>query len=173
MSIKRPHNTPQTNTMAEAMARAGVKPQQEQSQQAQQGANMNNGNNTPHRPRRDLANINSAMRRPMGRAGSGEVVNRVYAGLKKAMEENMTEQQREPFRLIVLDAGQCGVVFSSILVTMAERHQGQEHLACYTLIIEGSANKLNNTFVQIGGQNVEIDVVTGDVYNNKSYWEAI
>jgi hypothetical protein len=47
-----------------------------------------------------------------------------------------------------------------------EKYAGQYYTAVYTLLIEGSSAALNSRIINIGGRNVEIDVVAGDVYNN-------
>lgn len=201
MSVKRNSDKGQTNqpansAMADAMMRAGMNPtggdtQQpnngnQQQQQAQQptggnaqpqqpfaaGAQMNNNSRVGSRGR-SVLDINANHRRPVPRTMSGEDVQTIVNGLKDRASKILTEQQKKEFNILVLDNNQTKVTFSSILVCYLEQFQGKNHIAVYSLLVESSAAPLDPNSVNLGGTTVEVDIVPGDIYLNKSYWSVL
>lgn len=193
-------NQPQNSAMADAMLKAGMTPTgaeqpQEQTQQptgGQQqqptggnaqpqqpfnaGAQMNQQSNNNSRVGsrgRSVLDINANHRRPVPRNMSGEDVQTIQLGLKERAGKVLTEQQKKEFNILVLDNNQSKVTFSSILVCYFEEYQGQKHIAVYSLLVESSGAPLDPSSVNLGGTTVEVDIVPGDIYLNKSYWQVL
>jgi hypothetical protein len=193
-------NQPQNSAMADAMLKAGMTPTgaeqpQEQTQQptgGQQqqptggnaqpqqpfnaGAQMNQQSNNNSRVGsrgRSVLDINANHRRPVPRNMSGEDVQTIQLGLKERAGKVLTEQQKKEFNILVLDNNQSKVTFSSILVCYYEEYQGQKHIAVYSLLVESSGAPLDPSSVNLGGTTVEVDIVPGDIYLNKSYWQVL
>lgn len=110
-----------------------------------------------------ILQLNQKFRRPIGRNQTGEIVqgfvNAINAEIKASMGANFVED----FNVFVLDNNANMVALSTILVTLTTTHLNESHCAVFQLVIEGSAGKLVNKFISIGNQQVEIDVVPGDV----------
>jgi hypothetical protein len=190
----RDNQTPPNNAMAEAMRTAGLNPQasqsapqaeqpqaqaqqqQTQSQQqsfAQAGANVNQPSSRVGSRGRSVLDINANHRRPVGRNMAGEDVSVIFQGLKDRIAKTMNEQQKADFRLLVLDNNATPVTYSSILVCYKEAVGGQNHIAVYSLMVESSGSPLESSTVNLNGQQVEVDVVAGDIYLHKSYWSVL
>ena len=115
--------------------------------------------------RRSVMDLNSMMRRPVSRRSTGEVVQRFRDSLEKSVEKNMDRNQSSAFRLEVLDNNTNNVPLSSILVCYHQRINGHDKVAVYTLLVEDSGPRLSPQTINLGGKNVEIDTVAGDVFN--------
>lgn len=122
---------------------------------------------------RSVLDINANHRRPVPRNMSGEDVQTIQLGLKERAGKVLTEQQKKEFNILVLDNNQSKVTFSSILVCYFEEYQGQKHIAVYSLLVESSGAPLDPSSVNLGGTTVEVDIVPGDIYLNKSYWQVL
>lgn len=196
MAVQKNRNGDQpTNTaMADAMRAASMNPQgadQPESQQrpeapqpqafqqqqqsfSQAGAQVNQGQSSRVGSRgRSVLDINANHRRPVGRNMAGEDVSVIFQGLKDRIAKTMNEQQKADFRLLVLDNNATPVTYSSILVCYKETVGGQAHIAVYSLIIESSGGPLESSTLNLNGQQVEVDVVPGDIYLHKSYWSVL
>jgi hypothetical protein len=194
MAVQKNSNnpTPPNNAMADAMRTAGlnpqasqsapqaeqpqVQPQAQQSQQqsfAQAGANVNQPSSRVGSRGRSVLDINANHRRPVGRNMAGEDVSVIFQGLKDRIAKTMNEQQKADFRLLVLDNNATPVTYSSILVCYKEAVGGQNHIAVYSLMVESSGSPLESSTVNLNGQQVEVDVVAGDIYLHKSYWSVL
>lgn len=183
-------NGPVNSTMADAMIQAGIAPNQNQNTQAQQpqpeplaqpqqpfnaGANnMNQQNSRVGSRGRSILDINANHRRPVPRNMSGEDVQKIFQGLKERAGRIMNEQQKKDFNILVLDNNQNKVTYSSILVCYREQYQGTNHIAVYSLMVESSGAPLEPNSINIPGTGqVEVDIVAGDIYLNKSYWQVL
>lgn len=123
--------------------------------------------------RRNMMDINTSMRRPVSRKSSGEVVLQYCDKLEALMGRNFKEGFENSFKLLVLDNNASNVgPLSSILVCYHERGPEKDHLAVYTLLVEASASRLQNRFINVGGRNVEVETVAGDVFN-EFHWGRV
>jgi len=114
-----------------------------------------------------IMNINNQLRPGFSRNSTSEQVIALRDNLYTQMTKNFDQGIEETFKLLVLDKNKGNVgPMSSVLVCAEEQYSGVNHIAVYTLIIEGSGDKLNARPVNIGGRNVEVDVVAGDVFND-------
>lgn len=133
--------------------------------------NMNTGTDQgrPRNQRRGsgVMDINRRLARPMSRKSTGEVVMRYQDAFQKQMERNFRDGLATGFKMVVLDNNTSNVgPLSSLLVCYEQAVKGQTHLAVYTLLIEASGSRLNNRVINMGGRNVEIRTVPGDVFND-------
>lgn len=170
-------NQPTKQTFSEALS-----PNQQQSTQpnqpqgapsmqsrpnpSQQGQPQSGGQQAPPRRRGSLMDINSMMSRPMSRQSTGEVVLRYQQVLKELMEANLKGSAAQEFELLVLDNNVANVgPLSSLLVCYHEQHNGRHYVAVYTLLVEGSAERLEPKTINMGNRSIAIDTVAGDVFN--------
>lgn len=193
MAVQKNRNgdTPPNSTMADAIRAAsaknqtgaGVPPAQEQTETqqshrqdsfSQAGAQVNQGQSSRVGSRgKSVLDINASHRRPVGRNMVGEDVNVILQGLKDRATKAMSEQQKANFRFLLLDNNATPVTYSSILVCYKEQHNGKNHIAVYSMIIESSGQPLESSTINLGGTQVEVDVVPGDFYLHKSYWSVL
>ena len=142
--------------------------------QARRGAPNTPPNNPPPangaqpvQNRRGIMNVNSLFSRPISRLATGEVVVKYKTTLEKQMELNFRQGFDSAFKLFVLDNNNANVgPLSSILVTYHEVQAGQHYMAVYTLLVEASSAGLNPKTVHYSGRNIEIETVSGDVFND-------
>lgn len=172
MSIQQGNNgTPAGQTaMSEAFTRAGAAPQQQSQQQSQSA-----GQGQPRATRGGNAVLelnNTRLRRPMSRNQTGELTAALVRELEGHMQDAMGPNFRDSYSIHVLDNSSNLIALSTILVCFTVTHDGVNHCSVFQLVVEGSGARLSNRFVNIGGQNVEIDVVPGDVVD-RAQWERI
>lgn len=170
MSIKKGNDNgkQQPNAMGDAFARAGAA-------SGQQG-----GFEAPPQPeqqrrrRPGLMEMNAAMPRPVSRRPTGEVVMKFQSSLQKLMESSFRQGFDQDFRLVVLDNNTANVPLSVLMMCFYEKHNGQDFLAVYNLLVEGSAGRLNPRIINMGNTQVEIETVPGDVLvSNENLWNKI
>ena len=191
---KGPQN-PTNSAMVDAMKKAGLNPQdapgaqqqapqpepvqpqaqanQNQQQQPFAGANVNQPSSRVGSRGRSVLDINANHRRPVGRNMAGEDVSIILQGLKDRAARTMNEQQKLDFKFLVLDNNANPVTYSSILVCYKEAVGGVNHIAVYSLMVESSGAPLESSTVNQNGNQVEVDVVAGDIYLHKSYWSVL
>lgn len=191
MAVQKNRNgdTPSNSSMADAMRQAGIdpKPAPQQAQPetpqpaaqphntfSQAGAPVNPGTSSRVGSRgRSALDINANHRRPVGRNMAGEDVTLILQGLKDRIAKTMDPTVQADFRLLVLDNNAAPVTYSSILVCYKEQHNGQNHIAVYSLMVESSGGPLESNTLNLNGTQVEVDVVAGDIYMHKSYWAVL
>jgi len=113
-----------------------------------------------------FASAQSRLMNPMARASAGEAVHRYMDAFKKIITAE--GGLGDSVRLLILDGSIRGSALSSILLC---RRAG-DSVMVHNMIIEASAQRLNNTEISIGAQKVEIPTVAGDV-NNEGFWMKI
>lgn len=149
--------TAPTNTQAaDAMKKAGLGQQTTQQQPKRVEA-------------AGVMGLNTRMKSPMARSSSSEQVQKFETAIKNVMETSITESMLSDFTVLVMDNNRHQIAFSTLLLV----YKKEGKLAVYSYIIENSNTKLANRYDSIGGQQVEIEIVTGDVYNQKSYWDQV
>lgn len=117
--------------------------------------------------RSSIMDINSLMSRPMSRRSTGEITLQFQDALGKLMERNFKQGFDNAFQLLVLDNNVANVgPLSTLLCCFYEMHNGQHYAAVYSLLVEGSADELQAKTYNIGGRNVSIDTVAGDVFTD-------
>lgn len=118
------------------------------------------------RSRNGIMDVNSHLRGPMSRKSTGEVVSGYQTAFLETMKSNLTEGFEDHFRLIVLDNNTNNVgPYSSLLLCLAKKVDGVNHLAVYTMVVEASGpERLNPKVCNYHQRNVETRVVTGDVF---------
>lgn len=160
-------NKPTQSTFTDAMGAQGQTQQNAQPQQEAPSMNQQQqAQSNPLRRGGSIMDINSLMSRPMSRQSSGEVVLRYEQALRTMMEANLRDESAPDFKLLVLDnnAANVGPV-SSLLICFNVQHHQQRYTAVYTLLVEGSAERLEPKTYSFGGnRNVAIDTVPGDVF---------
>lgn len=155
MAVQDPTGGNQQNGTSASDAAAGLRGGQQQQQQ--QGGRRDFG----------LASLNSRLSRPMSRSAASEGVMKLHNSFKTILEEEVAPKE-VGFRLIVLDGANAMLALSSILVCFSQTFQGREHVAVHTLLIESSGRLVNRT-INVGGQNVEIQTVPGDVADDNMW----
>lgn len=163
---------PQNTSLGDALGRAGVNQQQGGAQaQAQHSAAENHQAQQRPQGRRAIMDVNMNLRRPMSRNSSGEQVIKFQDAFRKCLIDNVGQNFEDHFRLLVLDQNTNNVPLSALMVCYHTRSGAQDHVVVFTLIIEAT-NRLTNRHVNINGQNVEIETVAGDIYNDL-LWERV
>ncbi len=159
------------DALERAQGRAGH--QGQDPRQAQGGPASHEAQAGPAR-RRSIVEMNSAMPRPVSRQPTGEVVMKFQDQLQKQMDRNFRQGFEQFFRLVVLDNNTENVPLSAIMMCYHEKVNNQDFLAVYTLLVEGSTGRLNTRTINMGGQQVEIDTVAGDVFvTNDFMWNKV
>jgi hypothetical protein len=154
MAINNPGNTPEQGQPRPAANPAPAAPRTD-----------------PPRQAASIFTLNNRMTRPVERAATGEVVKKFVAAFNKDAEisflDNGSTASAEDFKMVVLDSSSDQVALSAILICYRQVFQGAINIGVFTLIIEGSGQTglRSNRFVPIGGKNVEVEIVPGDVFN--------
>lgn len=162
-------------TIGAAFENAGYnKPQGNQGTQGNQGPASHEAKHDGPPRRRSIVEMNSAMPRPVSRQPTGEVVMKFQDTLQEQMGRNFRQGFDQFFRLVVLDNNTENVPLSAIMMCYHEQSGGEDFLAVYTLLVEGSSGRLNTRTINMGGQQVEIETVAGDVLVTNDYmWGKI
>lgn len=173
MSVQKPGKGPQqpnNPAMSEALRQAQGRGGDAGQGQPQGGAAPGDTQQSPGGRRSGgIMSINRSMRRPMSRNSSGEQVIKFQEAIRKSMADNMGETFEDFFKLLVLDSNTNNLPLSCLLICYSERVNNVDHVAVYTLIIEGVGSRLANRHTNIAGQPVEIETVAGDVYDSNLY----
>lgn len=120
-----------------------------------------------------LANLNTLMRRPMARRGTGETVQAYVNALQERMKASFDPQFLEMFHIHVMDNNSISSIpLSVILVTYHLASGGSNHLGVYSLVVEASAGKLANRIYPYNGSQIEIETAAGDVVD-ETLWTKI
>lgn len=168
-------NKPQNQAFANALNEAKehqAKPEAQPTQQNTQGGGGQRQQQSGGR-RGGIMDINSVMSRPMSRRSTGESVQRYHEVLSEMMEKNFKSGFGQDFEIIVLDNNVVNVgPLSSLLICYYERQGESYNAAVYTLLVEGSAEKLEPKVINTGNRNITIDTVAGDVFNDQ-LWAKI
>lgn len=120
-------------------------------------------------------NLNSILSRPIPRLGASEVASKFLAALQKDYDEKIKAKEiyRDFYQLHLLDNTNLGIPLPLIAMVMTQEHNGQKHAGVFTFVVAGGGNKLSNRFLSYGqNQQVEIDVVPGDVIN-EDMWNVV
>lgn len=173
MSVRKGSNNTTAQSNTNASARAGQQNPGVEGGTAHAQHSAAENQQAQQRPtgRRGIMDVNMSLRRPMSRNSSGEQVIRFQDAFRKCMVDNMGGNYEDSFKLLVLDQNINNVPLSSLLVCFHERSGAQDHVVVFSLIIEAT-NRLTNRHININGQNVEIDTVAGDIYND-TLWERV
>ena len=107
--------------------------------------------------------INNRLRRPISRNQTGELTAAYARELTDQLEASMGPSFRDSYSLHILDNTSNLLPLSAILVCFTVSHANVNYCGVFQLVVEGSGSRLANRFVPINGQNIEIDVVAGDV----------
>lgn len=175
MSVDRPSNSnkgnqPSNSAMSDAMQRAGAGNQQSQAQAQPQAAQQTRSNNM--NDARSVLEIDRRLVRPMSRNTAGEAVMRAHSILEDILKKDFDQAAVKDYRLIVLDGPSNLLALSGVLVVFLHQDAGNAHAAVHTLLVEAAGGRLSNKVVNIGGNNVEITTVAGDVYD-ATMWSRI
>jgi hypothetical protein len=158
--VNKPNNG--NNPMSSAFEKAGVA----QPQSAYQAPPQDTSKETS-----GIMGLNTRMSRPMARSSSSEQVQRFEAVIKNIIETSISPANQKYYDLVVMDNNRHQIAFSTVL--LIHKAKDTKNLTVFSYLIEGSSTKLNNRIDNIGGQQVEVEIVTGDVYNQPSYWTQV
>ncbi len=129
-----------------------------------------NSNMSQQQPNRGIVSATMKSRRsPFGR-GAGESVQAYLETSKKIMArglEDVTAEERDAWKLLVLDKMVHQTEMSAIMLTYTANHKSNEPTtAVYQIMIESTLGNLNPLVCQLGSQTIEIPVVASDVPND-------
>lgn len=120
-------------------------------------------------------NLNAILTRPIPRYGASEVAGNFMKAMEEDFQEKVSnnEQYRDFYQFQLLDHNRLGIPLSLITMIMTEEFEGKNHAGVFTFVVAASGNKLPNRFINYGnGQQVEVDVVPGDMIND-DMWAVV
>jgi hypothetical protein len=172
MSVQTPDNDgnsasrPVQTAMGDALKQAGVgQDSNQQGRASDQRASQQSNNRNSRAGLRSVVNINSRMSRPVSRNSTGEVLQAYLKAFNAQHEAIADDATRQAYRIIPLDNNSVQIALSAIMICFQRMIDNKSHVAVFTLLVEQSNTRLNNRYESILGQNVEIEVVPGDVYD--------
>tara|TARA_B100000700_G_scaffold120447_1_gene135287 strand:- start:4772 stop:6640 length:1869 start_codon:yes stop_codon:yes gene_type:complete len=153
-------STPSNPAMAEAMKESGAQQSRSTNQtQPSRGRNVEGP--------KSLAGLNSLFSNPMTRSTAGEVTGELTQTLRKILSSERNSVL-EKVTIEPVDGDSHSLALSVIVL----QFPFNEHVACYTYIVEGSGDGLADRVPTIAGQQVNIKTVPGDVYDD-NMWEQV
>mgnify|MGYP000474612887 CR=1 FL=1 len=114
-----------------------------------------------------LAGLNSIFSNPMSRSTAGEVTGELTQVFRKILS-NERNSVLEKVTIEPMDGDSHSLALSVIVI----QFPFEENVACYSFIVEGSGDGLADRVPNIGGQQVNIKTVAGDVYDD-NMWEQV
>lgn len=173
MAMKREGEQGQNQKVgATSMADAFQAAQSEASQQAQQQREQFQARQQQARDALyELLNMSSTAGGPLTRRPVGETV----VGYRDCFMEILKKQGRDKagdFDFVILDADITGLPVSALLVCYRLKRGGQNTVAVYTAMIESGRSDLVPQQINIGGQQVEIQMTVGDLFD-QYYWSVV
>lgn len=161
------NNGPAQTTMGNALQDAGVtRPSSTPSGQHQR-AGIRSGGPTG-------LSINARRPRPISRFGFSESATKYLKAFQDSFKESVKDAEagyEDLFRFHILDHTNLSTPLSLIceVMTVAD-NEGKKHAGTFTYVIAASNAKLPNRFIPYGNnQQVEVDVVPGDVINTEMW----
>lgn len=174
MSIHREEGGPVSGTMADAMKRAqgGEGGGSQVPPSGGQGGGAAGGGSNG--PRRSIFDINNRLSRPVERGTTGETVKKLKEAFEKEGKASLetTDVSSDSFKTLILDASTDQVALSAILLCFAQNVNGKTNVGVFTMVVEGSGSLRTSRFVPIGGKQVEVDIASGDVFN-QTMWDRV
>lgn len=152
-------------TREDQKATTGAEQHSERAQERSTGMGGENQQQQQSRPAGGLFNLNSSLRRAIGRSSAGEEVSKYAQALRETLKLE-DESGDSGLQIHVLDGSAAQLAISSILVTMSYKSGGQVNVGVFTLMVEASiSGRLANRQVNYNGRNIEVTTVPGDLYD--------
>lgn len=155
-------STPSNPAMADAMKESGAASAQAQAQSTTQQTRGRKVEGP-----KTLAGLNSIFSNPMTRSTAGEITGELTQTLRKILSSERNGVL-EKVTIEPMDGDSHSLALSVIVL----QFPFNEHVACYTYIVEGSGDGLADRVPNIAGQQVNIKTVAGDVYDD-NMWEQV